>query len=95
MIALLFVEVCPALTAALELPRNRLRWPVVDDSRSGGKQGGTDTRFRAVGHGKGSKQLLNTSAGAAASAGCVHRKSILPNKETKTPAQQGRLLVRF
>jgi hypothetical protein len=52
-----------ALIAALELPCNRLRWPVVSDSRSGGNPGGANTRFRAVGHRKVSKQLLNTSAG--------------------------------
>jgi hypothetical protein len=38
-------------------------WPVVGDSRSGGKQGGLTPVFRAVGHRKGSKQLLNSSAG--------------------------------
>ena len=38
-------------------------WPIVSDSRSGGNQGGAYSRFRAVGHRKGSKQLLNISAG--------------------------------
>jgi hypothetical protein len=32
-------------------------------SRPGGNQGAAGTRFRAVGHRKGSKELLNTSAG--------------------------------
>jgi hypothetical protein len=47
----------------LQLPANRLSWPVVDDSRPGGNQGAAGTRFCAVGHRKGSKQLLNTNAG--------------------------------
>jgi len=46
----------------MSCPANRLRWPVVGDSRSRGKQV-AHTRFRPVGHRKGSKQLLNTSAG--------------------------------
>jgi hypothetical protein len=52
-----------ALIQLLSCPANRLRWPVVGDSRPGGNQGGAHTRFRAVGHRKVSKQLLNTSAG--------------------------------
>ena len=42
---------------------NRLPWPVVGDSRSRGNSSGADTRFCPVGHRKGGKQLLNTSAG--------------------------------
>jgi hypothetical protein len=49
--------------AELSCPENRLPWPVVGDSRSEGKQGGLTAVVRGVGHRKGGKQLLNTSAG--------------------------------
>ena len=47
---------------AMSLPCKRLRWAVVDDSRSGGNQARARTRFRAVGRLRGGKQLLSTSA---------------------------------
>jgi hypothetical protein len=51
-----------ALIQLLNCSANRLPWHVVSDSRSGGKVW-ADSFFRAVGHCKGSKRLLNTNAG--------------------------------
>jgi hypothetical protein len=50
-----------ALIQLLSCPANRLRWPVVGDSRSGSNQGRAHSRFHAVGHRRGGKQLLNTT----------------------------------
>jgi hypothetical protein len=51
------------LIAALGSSANRLPWPVVSDSRSGVTKGRLTAVVRGVGHRKGGKQLLNTSAG--------------------------------
>jgi len=64
------------LIAALKLPANRPWWAVVHDSRSGGNQRGAHSRFRAVDHRKGSKQLLNTSAGLVSTV--VRNELIVP-----------------
>jgi hypothetical protein len=49
---------------------------VVSDSRSGDNQGAVDTRFRAVGHRKGGKHLLNTTVRLARVwfVGCLQRR---------------------
>jgi hypothetical protein len=47
----------PQVIAALRYTANRLRWPVVDDSRSEGKEDKADTRFGAVGPHRGCKAI--------------------------------------